>query len=210
MADTLHAVTAWPSLTGDSTNLQPLAVVQVRRQIYLTRRKLWWKLNQSLRLLGNLLSNTTYRSLWYHTKDPIGGTPVLMYYQADFHPEYGASTNTWNLDIPEPAPLLSIDTLIHISEDQSTYLKMAEQTTSGFKDMVPHTASDVKPTTHKANCHCGAVRFTVTLKYPFPKYKINKCNCSICTKNGYLLVYPLRRDVVWIKGKSFHWPETGS
>ena len=55
-------------------------------------------------------------------------------------------------------------------------------------------------TTHEASCHCGAIQFEVTFKYPFPKYPINTCNCSICTKNGYLLVYPLRRDVVFTQG----------
>jgi hypothetical protein len=55
-------------------------------------------------------------------------------------------------------------------------------------------------TTHKANCHCGAVRYTVTLPQPFPEYKINQCNCSICEKNGYLLVYPIRRDLVFTQG----------
>jgi hypothetical protein len=63
--------------------------------------------------------------------------------------------------------------------------------------------STPEPTTHRANCHCGAIRYTVTLKYPFPKYKINRCTCSICTKNGYLLVYPPRKDVVWLSGQLF-------
>jgi hypothetical protein len=31
--------------------------------------------------------------------------------------------------------------------------------------------------------------------------KVNSCNCSICTKNGYLLVYPLRTDVVFVSGE---------
>jgi len=56
-------------------------------------------------------------------------------------------------------------------------------------------------TTYKAHCHCGAVRFNVTLKYPFPKYTVNQCNCSICTKNGYLLVYPLREDLEFTQGE---------
>ncbi|KAI9745325.1 MAG: hypothetical protein M1818_001605 [Claussenomyces sp. TS43310] len=60
--------------------------------------------------------------------------------------------------------------------------------------------SPSKRTSHKANCHCGAVRYTVTLDRPFPEYKINRCSCSICTKNGYLLVYPKRSDVVWHRG----------
>jgi hypothetical protein len=57
-------------------------------------------------------------------------------------------------------------------------------------------------TTHAASCHCGAVEFTVTLESPFPKYPVNKCNCSICFQNGYLLVYPCRRDIVFLKGES--------
>lgn len=81
---------------------------------------------------------------------------------------------------------------------------MTESSNSEYKDAIPHTDAGVKPTTHRANCHCGAVRFTVTLKYPFPEYKINKCNCSICIKNGYLLVYPPRKDLVWIKGRDIH------
>lgn len=55
-------------------------------------------------------------------------------------------------------------------------------------------------TTHEASCHCGAVQFEVTLKYVFPKYPINRCTCSICVKNGYMLVYPCRRDVVFTRG----------
>ncbi|KAF2481633.1 DUF636 domain-containing protein [Neohortaea acidophila] len=54
--------------------------------------------------------------------------------------------------------------------------------------------------TYEANCHCGNIRYTVTLDdalYPEGKAKINRCNCSICTKNGYLLVYPKREDVVF-------------
>ena len=43
-------------------------------------------------------------------------------------------------------------------------------------------------------------RFTVTLKHPFPKYPVNKCSCSICFQNGYLFVYPVRRDVTFTSG----------
>lgn len=67
-----------------------------------------------------------------------------------------------------------------------------------LKQVLP--TSDSEPTTYKANCHCGAVRYEVTLKDPFPKYPINKCSCTICTKNGYLLVYPTRSDVVFTRG----------
>lgn len=43
------------------------------------------------------------------------------------------------------------------------------------------------PTTYEANCHCGAVRYTVTLEdalAPEGTTKVNRCNCSICTKYG--------------------------
>lgn len=68
---------------------------------------------------------------------------------------------------------------------------------------------EAERTTHAAQCHCGAVKFNVTLKWPFPKYPVNKCTCTICTHNGYLLVYPARRDVDFIEGEielfHFNW-----
>ncbi|KAN0122377.1 centromere protein V [Hyaloscypha variabilis] len=59
---------------------------------------------------------------------------------------------------------------------------------------------ETERTTHQAACHCGAVQFSVTLKWPFPKYPVNTCSCTICTQNGHLFVYPCRRDVVFTKG----------
>lgn len=77
-------------------------------------------------------------------------------------------------------------------------------------------------TTYEGNCHCGNIRYTVTLPdalAPKGKGKVLRCNCSICTKSGkkasiaksgailhginpcvtgYLLVYPMREDVVWL------------
>ncbi|KAF2017296.1 hypothetical protein BU24DRAFT_147716 [Aaosphaeria arxii CBS 175.79] len=46
--------------------------------------------------------------------------------------------------------------------------------------------------TYDAVCHCGTVEYSVTLTPPLPKQKVVSCNCSICSRNGYLLVYPLR------------------
>ena len=55
---------------------------------------------------------------------------------------------------------------------------------------------------YDANCHCGAVRYTI--KYPDlenPQTQpVLDCNCSICTKNGYLLIYPTREDITWHRG----------
>lgn len=60
--------------------------------------------------------------------------------------------------------------------------------------------SEEERTTHAGSCHCGAVKFNVTLKWPFPKYPVNRCSCSICSTTGYLLVYPCRRDIEWLQG----------
>ncbi|KAG8167454.1 hypothetical protein KVR01_003143 [Diaporthe batatas] len=48
---------------------------------------------------------------------------------------------------------------------------------------------------HKANCHCGAVRFTFSISPPLDNYPVVECNCSVCQRNGYLLVYPIKENV---------------
>lgn len=66
----------------------------------------------------------------------------------------------------------------------------------------PH-GQDGQRTTYHGICHCALVRYTVTLDQPLAPEgsgKINHCNCSICTKNGYLLVYPKREDVIFQDG----------
>ena len=41
--------------------------------------------------------------------------------------------------------------------------------------------------TYEGGCHCGAVRFRVTVD----EYRALDCNCSICTKKGFLhLIVP--------------------
>jgi hypothetical protein len=45
--------------------------------------------------------------------------------------------------------------------------------------------------THSGGCHCGAVRFEVIAP---AKITVSECNCSICSKAGYLhLVVPAER-----------------
>ncbi len=45
--------------------------------------------------------------------------------------------------------------------------------------------------THKGACHCGAVRFEVDAP---AELEALECNCSICTKSGYLhLIVPAGR-----------------
>lgn len=55
--------------------------------------------------------------------------------------------------------------------------------------------------TYNALCHCGLVQYTVTLSPPLEQQKIVECNCSICMRNGYLLVYPQREHVKVTNGK---------
>lgn len=55
--------------------------------------------------------------------------------------------------------------------------------------------------TYNALCHCGTVQYTVTLSPPLANQKVVECNCSICSRNGYLLVYPLREQVVMKSGE---------
>jgi hypothetical protein len=49
--------------------------------------------------------------------------------------------------------------------------------------------------TYPASCHCGIVQYSVLLSPPLAESKVVSCNCSICTRNGYLLVYPERSQL---------------
>lgn len=55
--------------------------------------------------------------------------------------------------------------------------------------------------TYPALCHCGTIRYTITLSPPLSSQKLIECNCSICTRNGYLLVYPSREHVQITSGE---------
>ena len=47
-----------------------------------------------------------------------------------------------------------------------------------------------EPVTFSGGCHCGAVRFQVIVD----QYEAVECNCSICTKKGFLhLIVPAER-----------------
>ncbi|KAI0508994.1 glutathione-dependent formaldehyde-activating, GFA [Xylaria bambusicola] len=54
--------------------------------------------------------------------------------------------------------------------------------------------------TYHANCHCGMITFSVRLP-DLASSKVVSCNCSICTKNGYLFVYPKCEDVIFHSGE---------
>ena len=47
------------------------------------------------------------------------------------------------------------------------------------------------PQTFEGGCHCGNVRFRVTLH----SWRMSHCNCSICTKKGYLHLIVNKEDL---------------
>lgn len=57
--------------------------------------------------------------------------------------------------------------------------------------------------TYNASCHCGAVAYRVTVSPPLdhPASSVSSCNCSICVRNGYLLIYVPNKDVEFEKGE---------
>jgi len=70
--------------------------------------------------------------------------------------------------------------------------------TSGFDPSIT-SASGSELTPYNANCHCGAVTYTVLVP-SLADHKVTSCNCSICSRNGYLSVYPKRTDVIFHTG----------
>jgi len=59
----------------------------------------------------------------------------------------------------------------------------------------PEEAPELK--TYRGNCHCGAFVYEVQL----PEIKsAGQCNCSICTKKGYLWAFPSTVNFKVVKG----------
>lgn len=55
--------------------------------------------------------------------------------------------------------------------------------------------------TYKASCHCGAFAYNVTTaSLADASTEVTHCNCSICARNGYLLIYVPNEQVVFEKG----------
>ncbi|KZP15368.1 hypothetical protein FIBSPDRAFT_750286 [Athelia psychrophila] len=63
--------------------------------------------------------------------------------------------------------------------------------------ITPPTDSEL--VAYKANCHCSAVTLTVRLP-PLSTLELSNCNCSICTRNGYIMVYPTPENVEYHTG----------
>ncbi|KAF1833287.1 hypothetical protein BDW02DRAFT_570170 [Decorospora gaudefroyi] len=63
-------------------------------------------------------------------------------------------------------------------------------------------AADAPTATYQASCHCGAFSYNVTASPPLndPSATVMECNCSICERNGYLLIYVPDERVSFTKG----------
>ena len=53
------------------------------------------------------------------------------------------------------------------------------------------------PRTHRGGCHCGAVRFEVRAPAAL---QVLECNCSVCSKSGYLHLIVGREDFTLLAG----------
>jgi len=53
--------------------------------------------------------------------------------------------------------------------------------------------------TYEGGCHCGQIRFTVDMDIK----EVVSCNCSICSKRGFLLAFSPDKNFKLKKGKSF-------
>ena len=52
-------------------------------------------------------------------------------------------------------------------------------------------------TTYQGGCHCGKVRFTAGMDLDKPPIV---CNCSICSKRGYVLAFVPAADFTLVSG----------
>ncbi|KAH7086819.1 Mss4-like protein [Paraphoma chrysanthemicola] len=70
-------------------------------------------------------------------------------------------------------------------------------------DLLPRPPSPTAPReTYTASCHCGAFTYIVTASPPLldPRATLSSCNCSICTRNGSLMIYVPDDAVHFTKG----------
>ncbi|KAK0674526.1 Mss4-like protein [Cercophora samala] len=73
---------------------------------------------------------------------------------------------------------------------------MTTQTSSSEPPTTSETP-DKNEQTYACSCHCGSVTFDVTLSPPLAEQTVMECNCSICRRAGYLLVFPPKKAVVF-------------
>lgn len=62
---------------------------------------------------------------------------------------------------------------------------------------------DAQTTQYQASCHCGAFAYTIAQSPALtsPGAEVMDCNCSICSRNGYLFIYTPDERVEFTKGR---------
>ncbi|OQD83446.1 hypothetical protein PENANT_c016G03225 [Penicillium antarcticum] len=50
---------------------------------------------------------------------------------------------------------------------------------------------------YEGSCHCGQVSYTAKLPSPVEEQVVNTCNCSICSINGYIMVYVQKTNITF-------------
>ncbi|KZP20399.1 hypothetical protein FIBSPDRAFT_861612, partial [Athelia psychrophila] len=53
--------------------------------------------------------------------------------------------------------------------------------------------------TYHGSCHCKAVTYTMRLP-SLSTDEVGSCDCSVCTRNGYLMCFPDPKDVSFTSG----------
>lgn len=71
--------------------------------------------------------------------------------------------------------------------------KIIQKNSEEFMSFLPQPTDEIE--TYDATCHCGTVQYSVILSPPLAKQKVCSCNCSNCSRHGYLLVYPSREKL---------------
>ncbi|HEX2657892.1 MAG TPA: hypothetical protein VHU40_06455, partial [Polyangia bacterium] len=51
------------------------------------------------------------------------------------------------------------------------------------KELIMDLTHNANATVHRGSCHCGAIRFEVTVDL---SGGVTRCNCTVCTKLGTL------------------------
>jgi hypothetical protein len=59
------------------------------------------------------------------------------------------------------------------------------------------TTNTNQPVIYEGGCHCGAVRFLVEVD----NHKVDDCNCSICSKKGFLHLIVPRNKFSLLQGE---------
>jgi hypothetical protein len=52
---------------------------------------------------------------------------------------------------------------------------------------------------YEGSCQCDEIAYKVIMK-PLESSAVTACTCSICTRNGYHIVYVSRESVAWTRG----------